>query len=47
MVIFVFDWVKNIVGKEENAGKNIVRKGKMQVTSIFSFSQNVFKGLFF
>ena len=32
MTKFVLDWVENIVGKGENA-----------VTSIFSFSQNVFK----
>ena len=35
MMIFVFDRVENTVGKE-----------KMLVTSIFSFSHNVFKGLF-
>ena len=36
MMISVFDGVENIVGKE-----------KMLVTSIFSFSNDVFKGLYF
>ena len=34
---FFLGWLENIAGKGENAGK-------MLVTSIFSFSYNVFKG---
>ena len=37
MIISVFDRVENIVGKGENAGIKVL------VTSIFSFSHNVFK----
>ena len=41
MMIYVFDRVENIVGKGENDGGN--KKEKMLISSISSFSHNVFK----